>query len=162
MQQIIIYLLLVSGIHFGLSFNPSCTSCKWFIPNKRDNNDYGLCGLYKQKYDVLKSDIIIYEFARHCRNNESMCGEDGYMYEKKESNNKNKNDVDHVVVTSELNRNYEELQNATIAAKLRSAYFSRRYIGMLKILLTHKGSFALTRDRFFSFIRRMKHDFRKS
>jgi glycosyltransferase involved in cell wall biosynthesis len=58
--------------------------------------------------------------------------------------------------------NCEELQSATIAAKLRSAYFSRRYIGMLKILLTHKGSFTLTRDRFFSFTRRMKHDFRKS
>jgi glycosyltransferase involved in cell wall biosynthesis len=58
--------------------------------------------------------------------------------------------------------NQSELENATISAKLRSAYFSHQYIVMLRILLSHKGSFTLSRNRFFSFIRRLKHDLRKS
>ena len=58
--------------------------------------------------------------------------------------------------------NQKEIQNATITATLHSAYYSRNYIGMLGILLSNKGSFTLIRNRFFSFIRRIKHDLRRS
>lgn len=85
------------------AYNPSCTSCKWFIPHKKENNDYGLCGFYKHTYPLLGSDITIYEFATHCRNNETMCGEKGYMYEP--------TDESYIRISRELKDKYEELEN---------------------------------------------------
>lgn len=58
--------------------------------------------------------------------------------------------------------NQKEIQVATTGTSLRSAYYSRNYIGMLGILLSNKGSFTVIGKRFFSFIRRIKHDFRRS
>jgi hypothetical protein len=97
------YILLLAAVNYSFSFNPSCSSCKWFIPQKKDNNDYGLCGFYKNKYDLLEGNITIYEFATHCRKNESMCGEKGYMYEP--------NDATYQETTNELKTQYEELSN---------------------------------------------------
>ena len=68
-------------LNYAYAFNPSCNSCKWFIPDKKNNNDYGLCRFYKKIYPLLDTNIIIYEFASHCRNNKFMCSEKGYMYE---------------------------------------------------------------------------------
>ena len=58
---------------------PPCTSCKWFLPNNRKYT--GLCGFYKTTYYLLGVKMTIHEFAEHCRNNESLCGKEGYMYE---------------------------------------------------------------------------------
>jgi hypothetical protein len=97
------YILLLTIINYSISFNPDCASCKWFIPHKKENTDYGLCGFYKNKYDLLGKDMTIYEFATHCRNNESMCGEKGYMYEP--------NDETYNETTKELKSKMEELSN---------------------------------------------------
>ena len=80
------------------SYNPACTSCKWFIPHQRENNDYGLCGFYRNVYSVKGEEKIVYEFASHCRNNETMCGERGFMYEPAEK-------------IREYRNKYEELAN---------------------------------------------------
>ena len=101
--KMLFYILLLAIVNYSISFNPSCSSCKWFIPHKKENNDYGLCGFYKNKYNIKGDDIIIYEFATHCRNNESLCGEKGYMYEP--------NDANYQETTSELKKQYEELAN---------------------------------------------------
>lgn len=79
-------------------YNPPCTSCRWFIPHQRENNDYGLCGFYKNVYIVKGAEKIVYEFASHCRNNETMCGERGFMYEPAEK-------------IREYRNKYEELAN---------------------------------------------------
>lgn len=56
---------------------PLCSNCKWMIPNKSGS----LCGVYKTKYDLLGAKVIVHEYAEHCRNNESLCGKEGYLYE---------------------------------------------------------------------------------
>lgn len=70
---------------FVSAFNPqlhqSCSSCKWFVPHEKGNEDYGLCSFYKTKYNLQGRETVICEFASHCRKNEAMCGEKGYMYE---------------------------------------------------------------------------------
>lgn len=109
-------LVFFTLLNYSYAFNPPCTSCKWFIPNKKVNNnnnnndnnndsvnDYGLCGFYKHNYELRGNVVTIYEFAAHCRNKETMCGEKGYMYES--------NDEKYVTTTRELKNTYEELSN---------------------------------------------------
>ena len=61
---------------------PSCSSCKWNIPDKRGVNDYSLCKMFKPlKYDCQCKGGIMYEFAEHCRNNENMCGQNAFLFE---------------------------------------------------------------------------------
>jgi hypothetical protein len=111
MQQLMFYLLLVMAFHYVSSFNPTCSTCKWFIPSKNENKEYGLCSFYKNKYNILGKDITSYEFATHCRNNESMCGQNGYIYEKRlDDDDKNMNDID-LFVNSQLKSHYDELKN---------------------------------------------------
>lgn len=78
MFYIFVWIILVQCIY---AEPPSCLSCKWVIPHPRGNIGYQLCGFYKNRYDIKGKETIIYEFASHCRSNESMCGNDGYMYE---------------------------------------------------------------------------------
>ena len=56
----------------------------------------------------------------------------------------------------------KEFRLTILAAKLRSAYFSRRYLKMLRVLFLHRGSFLLIRSKFFAFAKRLLHDFKKS
>lgn len=86
--------------NYTYSFNPSCNSCKWFIPHKKDTNDYGLCKFHKNIYPVLGTNITIYDFATQCRNSESMCGEKGNMHEPIDS-----------ISISDLSNKYKELIN---------------------------------------------------
>ena len=63
---------------------PSCSTCKWFIPNI--NEDYGKCKIFgeKQLFNKKKEEFIltVYNYAKHCRDNEGQCGKDAYFYEK--------------------------------------------------------------------------------
>jgi hypothetical protein len=68
---------------------PRCSDCKWFIPkngcntkNDTCNEDRGLCGFYKTKYNMLSTTITIYEYAKHCRDNVYLCGPDAVMFDK--------------------------------------------------------------------------------
>ena len=61
----------------GALSKPLCSNCKWMIPNKSGS----LCGVYKTKYDLLGAKVIVHEYAEHCRNNEVLCGKDGYLFE---------------------------------------------------------------------------------
>jgi len=61
----------------------SCSSCKWFIPDKKGLNDYGLCKMFKNKYgyEYNNKENVVYELANRCRNNENMCGRKGFLFE---------------------------------------------------------------------------------
>lgn len=72
-----IILLAIFITSVALEFN-KCTNCKWFLP--KDKN--GLCKMFG-KLDLKRS---FYEFADHCRKNENMCGESGYLFDKREPN----------------------------------------------------------------------------
>jgi hypothetical protein len=76
------YLLLISFIQLIFGLEPSCTSCKHFIPHKL-NSDLGVCNMFKDINFSNGKERFVYNFAVHCRNNENMCGKIGNLYESK-------------------------------------------------------------------------------
>jgi len=61
-----------------------CKNCKWFIPHKNpDMSEYGLCKIFKNVIPDKNGERIIYDYADHCRINDDMCGETGYLFEPK-------------------------------------------------------------------------------
>lgn len=58
----------------------SCDTCKWFSPNEH-RIEYGLCTLFKEKMYVADQQRLISNFAKHCRNNENLCGKEGRLHE---------------------------------------------------------------------------------
>lgn len=84
-------LLVLIGLLFGLllsignitAFNqvPKCENCKWFVKGFGGNDNLGLCKIFSTKVIVKNSDKSIYNFAQHCRDNEFLCGENGWLYE---------------------------------------------------------------------------------
>jgi len=94
--------------------SPSCSSCKWFIPSNKGgiNDHYGLCKLYKNNYDINGNKLIIYEYAKHCRKNKDMCGQQGFLYDKKiddyEFTFKN---YEHEELLEKILDQYDELNN---------------------------------------------------
>lgn len=70
--------------NMGVSINKiqhkSCQTCKWFIPNEH-SSDYGLCQLFKERLYIVDKERLICNFAKHCRNNELLCGKEGNFYE---------------------------------------------------------------------------------
>ena len=81
-----IYILVVCFLNMVYSYDKPCTSCKYFIPHLNKNPDLGLCGFFKNKPYENKN-LVIYEYATHCRNNQRLCGNDAYFYEKIENIN---------------------------------------------------------------------------
>lgn len=65
------------------SYEPPCQACKWFIPNYigYKYNDYGLCKMYKNYCMINGNKTPIYNFAKHCRNDELLCGKSGFLFE---------------------------------------------------------------------------------
>ena len=62
--------------------NVSCKNCKWFIKDKNNNPELGFCKAFKQfSIDIDTKEILLYEYSTHCRNNENLCGKNGYLYE---------------------------------------------------------------------------------
>ena len=76
---------IIITLAFALKLNNNkklCINCKWFIPNKDPNmKEYGLCKIYKNVVPDKNGERIIYDYAVHCRINENMCGETGYMFD---------------------------------------------------------------------------------
>jgi hypothetical protein len=84
------YLIVFSLLNIIIAFEPQCSSCKFYIPNKKGSLELGLCKMFTTNVSP-KSDVIepLPNFAIHCRNNENLCGKSGLLYEKAESDNKN-------------------------------------------------------------------------
>jgi hypothetical protein len=93
--------------------NPSCNSCKWFLPNIKGSvsglnyNDYGLCKMFKNDFDCNGNKVTIYDFAMHCRHNEDQCGENGVFYE-----NYTTSDIDYKNEIQKLINEYNDVSNS--------------------------------------------------
>jgi len=65
--------------------NKQCANCKYFIPYKNNKNiNLGLCKMFGSRFDYdnsKKNTKIIYNFAQHCRDDETLCGKIGLLYE---------------------------------------------------------------------------------
>jgi len=83
--MIAIYILLSL---FGLiySFNPECSTCKHFIPDKK-SPVFGLCNMFQDTVYQNNEKTLIKNLAIHCRNNEQLCGASGFLYEPIQSDN---------------------------------------------------------------------------
>ena len=108
------FLLLFSFISIILAFEPPCSSCKHFISNNKGNLDLGLCKMFTNKLSLKGDDVALPNFARHCRNDEQLCGKFGFLYEPANNNNNNNNATETTNSTireEELVNEYEELKN---------------------------------------------------
>lgn len=107
------YFLLFSLFPLLLAFDPSCASCKYYIPNKKGTLDLGLCKMFTTKVYPKEGEVAMPNFAIHCRNDEQMCGKTGFLYEALTDNNS----VDDSATTSEhepdpeIINKYEDLKN---------------------------------------------------
>lgn len=93
------------------SYIPNCRTCKWFVPNI--NEEYSKCKMFREKKNELSENIgfdyIMYNYARHCRDNKNQCGKDGYLYEK----NDLLEDIDIINKIEQLKLNNKELYDYT-------------------------------------------------
>lgn len=86
-----IHYLLLTFMVLITAYEPSCFTCKHFILNIH-NPDLSLCNMFKNR--IEKNDVLIKNFAIHCRSCEDLCGKSGFLHEK-----------------SELFNNFEELND---------------------------------------------------
>jgi hypothetical protein len=63
------------------AYNPACSSCKNFIPYNVGDQHLGLCKMFKNISYNKGVEKVIYNYAIHCRNDENLCGNSGYLYE---------------------------------------------------------------------------------
>ena len=68
--------------------NKQCTNCKYFIPHKNNKIvSLGLCRMFGNKVNSngkinsKNGEKMIYNFAEHCRDDETLCGKIGLLYE---------------------------------------------------------------------------------
>ena len=87
MSRIIIYLVSLFIVRSTSKVISNCNNCKWFIPNI--NAEYGKCKMFLEKPTTVEEMPQIYNYAKHCRENESLCGLKGYLFEEKETENSN-------------------------------------------------------------------------
>jgi len=73
------FLILFYYLGYIYAFKPLCSSCKFYTPHK-SNEQLGLCELFKENG---LNNILLKNFASHCRNNENLCGKSGFLYESK-------------------------------------------------------------------------------
>lgn len=82
MYNIIVVFLLIFVINRVVSYDtPKCKNCRWFIENKRQIEYLGLCGMFGNKIKKDNKNFYFYEYAIHCRNNESFCGTKGALFD---------------------------------------------------------------------------------
>jgi len=82
-------LVLLSIFNSIIAYEPSCTSCKYFMIRSNINNNnnnkndlqYGLCKMFKNIFHVDGNKVEMYDFAEHCRKNEHLCGTPGFLYD---------------------------------------------------------------------------------
>ena len=93
------YIILFSYIALISAYEPSCNSCKHFIPHFKNNQDLGLCKILKNR-PYPDTNIVISNFAVDCRNDENLCGKSGILYE-----------PDYDIIHKQFYDDYKELNN---------------------------------------------------
>lgn len=105
------YLLLLSFLNIVFTYDiPTCVSCKWFIASKSGNPDLGLCRMFKENYN-FNDNIIHYNFVNHCRNDEKLCGKNGFLYEPLDENTTEVEAKPKTTPKPEILTDYDELNN---------------------------------------------------
>lgn len=84
------FVLLFTIFNIINSYEPSCSSCKFFISNP-NNNDLGLCSMFNDKLYLNNGVFLMKNLASHCRNNENLCGKSGFLYEPVSENKETEN-----------------------------------------------------------------------
>jgi hypothetical protein len=72
---------IIANIKNTIALERNCASCGWFIKNNNGRIDDGLCKLFSTTIIHGIKQNIVYEYAAHCRDNESFCGKKGELYE---------------------------------------------------------------------------------
>lgn len=81
MHSIIILFFILQSVYCYEINKSSCLKCKWFVPDLKSNNEFGGCKLFKNTYVKNNVEVVIYDFAKHCRENEKLCGLNGNLFE---------------------------------------------------------------------------------
>ena len=81
MIALLLFITLISRI---VAFEPSCSTCKHFMPNNRGDFDLGLCKMFKNTCYHKGIEYTLPNYAVHCRENENLCGKSGFLYEMNE------------------------------------------------------------------------------
>uniref|UniRef100_A0A6C0EQG3 Uncharacterized protein n=1 Tax=viral metagenome TaxID=1070528 RepID=A0A6C0EQG3_9ZZZZ len=89
---------------------PKCADCKWFIPNKNNKDEYGLCNLFNNKISCGSAEVIIHNYALHCRMNPNLCGIYGNGFDKLHSKEKMNSEIINELQT--LQKKLLELENS--------------------------------------------------
>ena len=79
------YFLFITLISFVYALEPSCLSCKFFIPNSI-KPELGLCSMFQDTIYINNQASLVKNLALHCRSDENLCGNSGFLYES--ANNK--------------------------------------------------------------------------
>ena len=77
------FITIITLLQFISAFEPSCLSCKHFIPNVKIFDDLGLCNMFKEVSTYKDKRYVLSNYAVHCRENENLCGKSGFLYEPK-------------------------------------------------------------------------------
>jgi len=81
------YFLFVSLICSLYAYEPSCTTCKIFLPNLK-KPELGLCKMFQDKVYVNNEERLVKNLALHCHSNQTLCGSSGFLYESINIDNK--------------------------------------------------------------------------
>ena len=77
---LILLIVFVNGIwSFELS-KPKCENCNSYISNPNDSN-LGRCKIFTNKIETSTGEKLIYNYAKHCRDNDFLCGENGWLFD---------------------------------------------------------------------------------
>jgi len=77
----IFFITIIALFNYILAFEPSCTSCKFYIPSKTNNAELGFCRMFKNTCYNKGAQVVLPNYAQHCRENEHLCGKTGFFYE---------------------------------------------------------------------------------
>ena len=99
----ILYILSLLSLIYG--FTPECSKCKHFIPN---NNSpvFGLCNMFQDSVYINNEKTLSKNLAIHCRNDESLCGKNGFLFEPIQSNDVKKRFEDYEYMKTICSQEY--------------------------------------------------------
>jgi hypothetical protein len=123
---IALHLLFVYLINTCLSYeNRDCANCKWFISYKNKQlQELGLCRMFSNRiYNANNTDKVIYNFAGHCRDDNTLCGTTGILFEKKDSE---------IKLIEQKNNTYDKTENSN--DNMSNEYESLFGIELMKLI----------------------------
>ena len=77
----IFFITILALFNCILAFEPSCNSCKFYIPSNTNNPEFGFCRMFKNTCYNKGAQVLLPNYAQHCRENENQCGKSGLLYQ---------------------------------------------------------------------------------